>query len=202
MTARPAVPVALRPAAPAPAGPPPRRGFTLVEVLVVMAVLVILAAVILPSVGAFRGDSRPQAAVDLLRGELADARGRAKLENRPYRVAVGSNGTRLRRAPDGPEFAEAAAYDRPDGTSAAVEYALEHAVVELLSDPSAAAGADGADGWQTVAVVLPDGTCLDDSITVGVREADAPAGAGSLRVHIRGLTGTARVVTGAPEAKK
>lgn len=164
-----------------------RPAFTLIEVIVVIAILAILAAVLLPSLGAFRGDSRSRAAADVIRGELAAARGRAMTEARPYRVAIGANGTRIRRGPDGPEFAEAAAASSPDGNPTMVEYEFEHVTVELLSAPSAAAAVDG---WETVAVVLPDGTCLDDNVVVGVREGDhAP-----LRVHIRGLTGASRVL--------
>ncbi|MBP3959472.1 prepilin-type N-terminal cleavage/methylation domain-containing protein [Gemmata sp. G18] len=172
-----------------------RRGFTLVEVLVVMAILLLLAAVVLPSIGAFRGDSRPRAAADVIRGELATARGRAMLESRPYRIAIGANGTRIRRAPDGPEFAETAAFEHADGGAAVVEYAFDYVTAELLSDPSAAS--DSGNGWTTIAVVLPNGTCLDDNIIVGVREDSGSP----LRIQIRGLTGTSRVLPAGTEAR-
>ena len=173
-----------------------RRGFTLVEVLVVMAILLLLAAVVLPSLRSFRGDSRPRAGADVIRGELATARGRAMAEARPYRIAIGgTNGNRVRRAPDGPEFAEVAAFDHADGNATAVEYELDDVTAELLSAPSAAS--DSGNGWTTIAVVLPNGTCLDDSIVVGVREGeDAP-----LRVQIRGLTGTSRVLSAGTEVR-
>ncbi len=175
-----------------------RRGFTLIEVVVVMAILLLLAAVVLPSIGVFRGDTRQRAAADMIRSELAAARGRAMIEGRPYRVAIGANGERIRRAPDGPDFAEAAAFDRTDGNATVVEYALEYATVELLSTPSAASDSDGT--WTTIAVLLPSGTCLDDSIVIGVRDRekkdDAP-----LRVQIRGLTGTSRVLPAGTEVR-
>lgn len=174
-----------------------RRGFTLIEVLLVMAVLVLLAAVILPSVSTLRGDSRPQAAVDAIRTELAAARARATTENRPYRLAIDSAGNRLRRAPDGLDFSDAAATDHPDAASTAVDFEFDRVTAELLSDPSTSTSPDG---WQTIAVVLPGGTCLDDSITIGVRDRDHPAGV--VRVHIRGLTATAKIVAPAPENRK
>ncbi|AMV29053.1 hypothetical protein VT84_31955 [Gemmata sp. SH-PL17] len=172
-----------------------RRGFTLVEVLVVMAILLLLAVVVLPSIGAFRGDSRPRAGVDVIRGELAAARGRAMTEGRPYRIAIGANGSRIRRAPDGPEFTETGGFDRADGGAIAVEYPFEHVTAELLSDPSAAP--DTGSDWVTIAVVLPNGTCLDDNIIVGVREGQD----GPLRVQIRGLTGTSRVLPAGTEVR-
>ncbi|VTR91831.1 tfp pilus assembly protein : Uncharacterized protein OS=Pirellula staleyi (strain ATCC 27377 / DSM 6068 / ICPB 4128) GN=Psta_3670 PE=4 SV=1: N_methyl [Gemmata massiliana] len=177
--------------------PVTRRGFTLVEVVVVMAILILLAAVVLPSIGVFRGDSRPRAAADVIRSELAAARGRAMIEGRPYRIAIGSNGDRIRRAPDGADFAEATAFDRTDGNAATVEYAFENAAAELLSSPSVASDSDGT--WTTIAVVLPNGTCLDDNMVVGVRDKeknDAP-----LRVQIRGLTSTSRVLPAGTEVR-
>lgn len=164
-----------------------RPAFTLIEVIAVMAILILLAAVVLPSVGAFRGDSRPRAAADTIRGELATARGRAMVESRPYRVAIGMNGTRIRRGPDGPEFAEGTAADQPDANAATVEYAFEFVRASIVSSPSAAAPASG---WETIAVVLPNGTCVDDGITVSVRE----DGGSALRVHVRGLTASSRVL--------
>lgn len=175
-----------------------RRGFTLIEVMLVLAVLILLAAVLLPSISVFRGDSRPQAAVDSIRGELAIARGRAMIENRPYRIAIDETKTRIRRAPDGPDFATTPAADHADGGSTAVEYGLEHATAEILSDASVAPAIEG--GWQTVAVVLPAGSCLDDAMTVRVQDRDNSQSV--LRVQIRGLTATARVVANTPETGK
>ncbi|MFM8274142.1 MAG: Tfp pilus assembly protein FimT/FimU [Gemmata sp.] len=176
---------------------PARRGFTLLEVLLVMAVLILLAAVILPSLGAFRGDSRPQAAADSIRSELAVSRARAMTENRPYRIAVNDTGERLRRGPDGPDFAEAVATDHADGNSATVEYAFERVTAEILSTPSAVAGASG---WQTVAVVLPAGTCFDDMMTIGLKDPDNPQSV--LRLQIRGLTAGTRVLPRTAEDRK
>ncbi|AWM41719.1 hypothetical protein GobsT_71870 [Gemmata obscuriglobus] len=174
-----------------------RRGFTLLEVLLVMAVLILLAAVILPGMNTVRGDSRQYAAVDAIRTELGAARSRAALENRPYRLAIDAAGNRLRRAPDGDDFAGAAATDHPDGASVAVDFEFERATAEILSDPSSSVSPDG---WQTIAVVLPAGTCLDDTLTIGVRDRDNPNAV--VRVNIRGLNATARIVTAAPENRK
>src|SRR5262245_20554397 len=41
-----------------------RRGYTLFELIVVMAILILLAAVLIPTVAVFRGDSRPRAGTD------------------------------------------------------------------------------------------------------------------------------------------
>jgi hypothetical protein len=108
-----------------------------------------------------------------------------------------ASGERLRRAPDGQDFAEVAATDHADGNSSAVEYAFERVTAEILSNPSAVAGVSG---WQTVAVVLPAGTCFDDTMTVGLKDRDNAQVV--LRLQIRGLTAGTRVLPGTAEDRK
>src|SRR5688572_26091868 len=98
-----------------------RSGYTLFELIVVMAILLLLAAIILPSVGAFRG-------------ELAVARARAMEEGRPYRVAISQDGKRIRRAPDGADFAQVSGFSRADGSAAAVDYEFEHVTAEVRAE--------------------------------------------------------------------
>ena len=172
---------------------PTRRGYTLLELVVVMAILLLLAAVVLPSIGAFRGDTRSRAAADTIRGELATARGHAMESNVPYRVAINQAGTRIRRAPDGPEFATEAAFEYADGNAKVVEYAFEYVIAEILAGPEGA----GDSEWRTIATLLPDGTALEENVVVGVREDDRTP----MRIHIRGLTGASRVVTNNGGAK-
>lgn len=166
-----------------------RRGFTLVEVIVVMAILILLAIIVLPSLGAFRGDTRSRAAGDVIRGELAVARARAKDEGKPYRVALSPDGRRLRRAPDAADFAQAPASDQPDGSAVAVEYAFEHVAATVVAEGDAAVSA-GEDGWVTLATLQPDGTCREVTNLVVVKE----DGRAVLYLRLRGLTGSVRVV--------
>ena len=167
-----------------------RRGFTLFELIVVMTLLLLLAAVILPSVGAFRGDTRQRAGADVIRGELAVARARAMEEGRPYRIAISSpDGKRIRRAPDGADFADTAGFPHADGSAAVVEYEFDHVTAEVLAEQADMAPTP-VNGWTTIATVQPDGTCREDSVLVIVKEENN----GSLRVRVRGLTGSSRVV--------
>jgi len=188
-----------------------RTGYTVLELLVVMAILILFVTIVLPSMEGFFGSNRPKAAADQIRGELAAARAWAIEEGVPYRVALSADGTKLRRAPES-EFAESA---QPSGPASArrVEHTFEKVVAEVVvgEDGSAATAEDG--NWVTVAVVLPDGTCRDDRentedngnqiITVAVRERtdpDKPAADAKVHVVIRGITGHSRVVTGGLEA--
>src|SRR5579883_1973538 len=174
-----------------------RRGYTLFELIVVMAILLLLAAIILPSIGAFRGDTRQRAAADVVRGELAIARARAKAENQPYRIAISQDGTRLRRAPDSTNFAQANADSSSSSSASAIDYPFDHitaAVVTEGNNPPPVAN----DGWVTLATVQPDGTCLDDGTVVSLTDADGAA----MYLHIRGLTASSRVIPNPKTANK
>lgn len=167
-----------------------RRGYTLFELIVVMAILLLLAAIILPSIGAFRGDTPQRAAADVVRGELAIARARAKADGQPYRVAVSQDGTRIRRAPDSTNFAQANADSSSSGSASAVDYPFDDhvtaAVVTEGNNPPPVA----SDGWVTLATVQPDGTCLEDGTVVSLTDAHG----GAMYLHIRGLTASSRVI--------
>src|SRR5688572_23304930 len=77
-----------------------RGGYTLFEVVLVCAVLVIAAGLMAPSLRGMFGYFKQQAAVDSVRAAWAQARARAIDEGRPYRFSVESNGTHYRIAPD------------------------------------------------------------------------------------------------------
>jgi type II secretory pathway pseudopilin PulG len=164
------------------------NGFTLVEVLLVIALLILIAGAILPSIAAFRGDSYHRAAADVVRSELAAARGRAMEEGVPYRLSVNKDGTRLRRAPDGPEFGTVAAASEPSGAAKAVDYAFERVTVTRSGEPGTDFEADG--DWTTFALVLPDGTCREDAVLLAVKEGSG----GTMYVRVRGVTGSSKVL--------
>lgn len=177
-----------------------RPAFTLFELVVVLAVLVILGAVLVPSAVSVFGGNRVRAAADQVRGELAAARSWAIEDGVPYRVAVSADGTRLRRAPDD-DFAQGTGADAADSTARIVEYDLEKvraAVVRAVTNDRVPA--DTA-GWVTVAVLLPDGTCRDEGdesplVFVELREEGLAESAAPLRLAVQRVTGQVRVVTG------
>src|SRR5262249_27782851 len=81
-----------------------RSGFTLLEVLLVMAILVILMAVSFPSMMAMYGDSKVRGAADEVVGAWAEARARAIDDGIAYRFAVMPGKERYRIAPDSPDY--------------------------------------------------------------------------------------------------
>src|SRR5438132_8200215 len=78
-----------------------RPGYTLMELLVVLALLLILGGLLAPTFSASSRDTGVKAGADLVRGRMEDARGNAIEDARPYRFAVSADGTRVRVSPDG-----------------------------------------------------------------------------------------------------
>src|SRR5947209_18452765 len=65
-----------------------RPGFTLLELILVMVILLVAAALTIPAVETMLADGRIKAARDLVRARWADTRGRAMQEGRPYKFSV------------------------------------------------------------------------------------------------------------------
>lgn len=168
-----------------------RRGYTLFEMLVVLALLVLLTALVLPSAEGLRSGPRQRAAADAIRGELAVARSRAMEEGRPYRIALSSDNTRIRRAPDDENFAQAGAFSAASGSAVAVDYPFDHVTAVRTADQTAQAPSSN-DGWVTIASVQPDGTCIEDSVLVSIQENNIPG----LCIQVRGLTGSSTILPG------
>ncbi|MGL6073660.1 MAG: pilus assembly FimT family protein [Fimbriiglobus sp.] len=172
-----------------------RPGISLVEVMVTMAVIVAIGGVLAPTIRSISSNTKSKAAEDTLRGRVADARGAAIEEARPYRLAISPDGLHLRVAPDDRAFVNAAASDDDEDSGPIIsETDLPKDVkIELESDDGGENVVDEA-GWIRVATFLPDGTCREDSSILTIREPGVPA----IRIRIRGLTGTASKLSGAP----
>ena len=77
--------------------------------------------------------------------------------------------------------------------SLAVASALNNLVAYAADAETGARATGDQDDWITLGTFLPNGTCREDSMLVLIKE----EGAGTLRVRVRGLTGSSRVVTNA-----
>ncbi len=168
--------------------PSPRRGYTLIEVVIVMAMLIAVGAGVIPSLAGLSGNRYQRAATDTLRGRLAEARGRAVEQGVAYRLALSGDGSRVRLAPDDENFGSAAAAEMKSVSAKVSEDAFEKATASVVSEPNPSPPA--GDGWVTVATFLPDGTCREDNVTVAVSEDTFPP----VHVQVRGVTGAARVL--------
>lgn len=171
-----------------------RRGYTLFEIIIILALLIILGVAILPTINGFYGNTRQRAAADAIRMRLADARSRAMEEGVPYRVSVHEDKTRIRLAPDTEEYMSIAADDPPAFNSKVIEDKLTPATAELIFDSTGEVLPDAA-GWITIAVFKPSGDCKDDrGATIDVKERDFKP----IRIQVRGVTGST-TVTPAPK---
>ena len=165
---------------------PARPGYTLVEILAVLAVLVILASFLGPTLSGMNRDTRVKAAADTIRARANDARAAAVGGNKTYRLALSSNNLQLRIAPDDAAFDTQATTDGDDAEKpvVAVEAFPPGVTVRQIPTGAQVPVADGS-GWVRVATFLPDGTCREDQVVLEVRE----LGVTPYWVRIRGLTG-------------
>jgi prepilin-type N-terminal cleavage/methylation domain-containing protein len=165
----------------------PRSGFTILEILLVLAILVIIMAVAYPTMEGMYADARVQAAADDVRGAWAEARVRSIDNGVPYRFAVKPNAERYRVAPDLAEFWDGAHDSEADGESEDGKTVLGSLPKDILFKLDGDAP-DSGGGWRTVATFLPDGTCKEDARVVLRADGCQP-----LVISVRSLTGITRV---------
>lgn len=176
----------------------PRSAYTLFELILVMAIISMVAALAYPSIEAMYGDYRLTAGVDQVRAAWAAARAHALDEGRPYRFAILPNQGNYRVAPDSADFwagsggaADAAQASTPPYI---LEETLPRGVRMALSDTPSVGGADDltsqpaasvdAGQWTPVAVFLPDSTARDDAEIVFQTRGCRPRA-----LRLRALTG-------------
>jgi len=168
-----------------------RPGYTLMELLIVLALLMILGGLLAPTFSATSRDTGVKAGADLVRGRMEDARANAIEDARPYRFAVSADGTKIRVSPDGLDDGTAPPANGDDSPPFVAQEDLPKNVTAVpVADGQAPMSGD--DGWVRVATFLPDGTCKEDHAILEVRE----AGVHPMVVTLRGLTGTISVKAG------
>jgi prepilin-type N-terminal cleavage/methylation domain-containing protein len=157
-----------------------RSAFTIIELMVVMAIVLMLAAILVPSLMGFWGNNRSKAAVDLVTGRLSDARGAAISQGRAYRVSASPDGLQIRVAPDESEMPEEVIAEASTGLIDRTDSLPKGVVLTPIT-----AGEPSSDGWTTLVTFLPDGTCRELGSEFQLAEPDNVAQV----VRIRGLTG-------------
>jgi len=168
-----------------------RPGYTLMELLVVMAILLILGGLLAPTFSATGRDTGVKAGADIVRGRMEEARANAIEDSRPYRFSVSVDGKRVRVSPDGFEEGMIQPTNDGDNPPFVAEDEMPKNVTVVPTDADQTPTADG-DQWVRVATFLPDGTCKEDHAILEVRE----AGVHPMVVTLRGLTGTVNVKAG------
>lgn len=160
------------------------------EIILVLAIVVMVAAISVPLIGYLIGDSRLTAAGDVVRGKLAETRALAVEDSQPWRLAYLPNTGIFQLAPD----------DSPEWENTATDLVEKEGLVrdELPKDVVFALTHDDIMGqqqalppgvaWQTIAIFMPDGSAQDDTTTYFGK-----AGVGPMRVQVRGLTGSVSI---------
>jgi prepilin-type N-terminal cleavage/methylation domain-containing protein len=176
-----------------------RPGFTLLEVVLVAALLVILAAITYPTASSMFAHEKVKAAADSVRGSMANARSRAVSEGRRYKLAIVANKGNFRIAPDSPSYWSGSGTG-DEGTSNSsgplvMTDKLPKGISFSTSGSDSSSGSSGGDddanesiswdSWSDAATFLPDGTATEDrDITLSVN------GTKPVVLKLRAMTGT------------
>ena len=162
-----------------------RPGYTLIEMLAVVAVIIIIGGVVSTTMTGQEGNTKVKAAADDVTGSIAMARSHAMEEGRSYRLSLSQDKSKIRVAPD-----DATALDASGGEDQAKPYVSVKQFAESVTIVPAINGSQlstaDAEGWTRLATFQQDGTCKEDAnIEFEIRE----PGVNSLIVQIRVLTG-------------
>jgi Tfp pilus assembly protein FimT len=160
----------------------------LFEMIVVLAILIIAAAIAVPNLGWLSGGTTLNAAADTVKARWAEARARAVADGRPYRFAVMENTGKFRVAPDSPEFWDGTATDFSSSDGSRPPLVVEDNLpkeMRFLGSPNAAGAAQGqSHDWTCPIVFMPDGNAQQDAEIVFGGAQGKP-----LVLRIKGATG-------------
>lgn len=174
---------------------PHRDGYTLLELLVVLAVIILIGAIIVPGLSGTQGNTKVKAAADDATAAIALARSHAIAEGRNYRIAVSQDGTKIRVSPDDPAALDPGA-DEDAAKPFVTERQFEKGVTLVPIITGSEMSTADSEGWIRLATFLQDGTCREaydpdfEIREVGVRP---------LVIQIRALTGHTTVNPSAPK---
>lgn len=165
-----------------------RSAYTLFEVVLVLALVVIGTSLTFPLAQTLLADNRLSVAADIVRGGLVEARNRAVEEGRSYLFAWNPQEAAFLVGPaelaslQDPPFAEG---DHPE---LVVRSELPQEIVfGALISATPSSAPDGQ--WQRI-VFRPDGSTSDGDVDISFGKADGPL----VAVRLRGLTGAISTV--------
>jgi prepilin-type N-terminal cleavage/methylation domain-containing protein len=175
-----------------------RRAFTLIEILLVMAVMVTVAAIGWPAIDSLYEGAKLESASDSVRAAWADAQAHAMSEGRPYRFCVVPGKGNYRFAPDSNDFwtGSTPAPD-PENPCLVVEASLPRGIIfdgeapPSSNDTSLPDTQVPSNMWAIRAIFLPDGSAQEDcDMTLRL------AGCRPINLHLRALTGVTSIQRG------
>jgi prepilin-type N-terminal cleavage/methylation domain-containing protein len=177
-----------------------QAGYTLMELCIVAALILVLAAITLPSLTGMLVDARVNAGGDMIRGRLADARSMAMELGRPVRFGFIPGTGKFQIAPDDSSAWDTTTDSDPIEQDDLVRGELPEGVVfatDMNASNDSGTPSPGSN-WEFGGVLLPEGGGRgpinpDGTTNDNVTFYFGKAGLSPLAVRLSGLTGTARV---------
>jgi len=151
-----------------------RKGHTLLELVAVIAILVVVAAISIPMIKPMMDNRHQDAAADVIRARWSQLQNKAKLHGRAYSFEFKQDTGKFRCVPeadhDGMDDAE-------DGLT--LEGELLPGDIKISGVKLGDNAEPSKNGWTKIATFLPDGTAKHDAeITIG-----------SITLKLHGATG-------------
>jgi prepilin-type N-terminal cleavage/methylation domain-containing protein len=167
-----------------------RRGFTLFEMLIVLAIIVVVSALAVPVIRTMLDDAHMNAGADMVRARLADARAKAFDSGKPWKFAyLPSSGIFQLAAEDDDEWSGSDHEPKEMPNCIRGELPKDVLLAVNRDDIAGAQGTPQATGdWKTLAVFTGDGSAREDSMVYIGKASYMP-----LRLRLRGLTGAVTV---------
>ena len=186
-----------------------RRGLTLFEILLVLALMVVIAGVVMPVISNSLANARLDSAGEMVRAAWGEARLAAMQNGEPYVFRYEQSGSRYQiaqlatltgenaeeantlppLAEDDEEYAEADML-RLSKNRLPTEIVFSKgqvAAVPQMAGPAVAPPEMGVEGgWSQPIMFYPDGTASDAAVLIANQDGE------TLRVSLRGLTGLSR----------
>src|SRR5579862_6976343 len=116
---------------------PVRKGYTIIEMVIVLAILIILGSVLIPTLSSYYSNTRQKSAADLIRARIVEALAKAMEQGVWYRVAINQDKKRIRVGPDGPNFSSLEPGESSSPNAQVTEDKFEEKVTaEVTADPN------------------------------------------------------------------
>jgi len=187
-----------------------RGGYTLMELLLVLAIIVVAAAAVAPSLRGVMRNASLKSAADSVRAELTRAHVAAMKTGRTqvFQYEVGGDKYKIERWAAGDEELEGAGGETtapvpppqtalaegllpgerklPEGTKFVTGDSAISTRSQRIEEELTSMGSSGAD-WSRPILFFPDGSCVDAWVVVGNEHERG------IRVELRGMTGAVKV---------
>lgn len=162
-----------------------RPGYTLIEMVVVVAVILLIGGILLPTLSGLTSDTKVKAAGDAVKARLMEARLNAMEQGRPYIFSISPDGLKMRVAADDSVEGEVGEDGQALPGVVLADDLPEEIALKLAAAQDGNTPGTTAEGNTKVVTFQPDGTCTEDSATLYVQQ----NGTTGVVVTVRGLTG-------------